>query len=1171
ATSLDAISSLLLGGQLTIHVVVSDMEVYLTTTDNAVRARGILLLAEILSRLKTKPLEETSIHSLTVFFTSRLADWHALRGAVVGCLSLLKRKQNIGSVSTTDARKLAQSYLENLQVQLLKPEDRMLCLELLECLLDAYADAVSSLGDDLVYGVCAAIDTESKPGCLLLAFHIVELLVHLFPDPDGPVASCAEDLFDIISRYFPISFNPLPNDSMGITREDLSRALLGAFMSSPLFAPFCIPLLLEKLSSSLRTAKVDSLKYLGKCASAYGVDAVSSHATAIWVSLKSEILSAAHPMSDVAATTGYAENEVVDEALACVTQCIFAFHKGKDTGVLLQLLLQDEQVDKLLDSAISNVSGMAIPSQNELPELQQLLGKLLSAAAKSSLASCCVVSQRFLPRLVNTMDLSLTSNGDNAEKCSSTFGALYICHQILEANKILAEHLALQQHHPLDSNLEISWLTLLQHLSDPLKNVFSSAILAHSSSDCQKSVPMMENQIMHLGVTGLQTLAAFPERFSPLTEDQYRNILLFLVSFLKKRHEHTLLWEHVLGGLVMIGMSLEKFNNSTKVLCFLNVVIVELLSQLSTEILSFPVSLNLRAITAISNSNTAAIKRVLQGFRQVITTNFLPAVVKHVEGGERALELVISVLDCLSREVLSRCITMGVNEDVVMQLALDILNSIQEISAQNIPPPLQLLVAIMEAMRVSVQYCPEDLQKGILLKSLDIISIRLQSLSAASPVASLTNLDAMQANVTLVDKPEQEEWKIALFASVVVALDPKIVLHNERKILKLLLSVILRKGNRMIKVAAAQALGSMINKCPVVANDSTSNIFTLDEAIHFVLDEGLLRIVENNTLQIQSEFAQNKTLSLAPRDIDADDSIVVQIQAVTAVAWIGKGLAMRGHDKISDVAMLLLNILRLTSNMYTSSPQNDSDKSEVERSMGEKSKVAEAAADGLRIIMEDTRTSLNKDCHAFMRPLYKQRFFTSIIPVLVLAIKEAAASPSRILLYTALGHLISEAPHVALLAESDKLLPFVLDGILVLSNDAEKKDQLQSLLLSLSGIIVDENKGKTLAVEHVSTIISRLIGLVDYPHSMMVRETALQSLGAMVALPYARIFPMRMQVYFESQKSCLSHVTSQIQIVSVHAKASSDVYVDLLSHTHSGFTAGNSRRVGPFVVIDKDA
>lgn len=61
----------------------------------------------------------------------------------------------------------------------------------------------------MVFGVCAAIEEEKDPRCLLLVFQIVESLTLVFPDSDGPVADCAEDLFDIVSRYFPISFNPV--------------------------------------------------------------------------------------------------------------------------------------------------------------------------------------------------------------------------------------------------------------------------------------------------------------------------------------------------------------------------------------------------------------------------------------------------------------------------------------------------------------------------------------------------------------------------------------------------------------------------------------------------------------------------------------------------------------------------------------------------------------------------------------------------------------------------------------------------------------------------------------------------------------------------------------------------------------------------------------------------
>eukprot|EP01018_Ginkgo_biloba_P001984 Gb_13638 [translate_table: standard] len=1114
---LDAITSLTVGGQLTIQVVVSDMEMYLTTTDNAVRARGILLLAEILTCLRTKPLDDSSIHSLATFYTSRLADWQALRGAVIGCLALLRRKNDVGLVSAADARKLAQSYLENLQVQALTQQDRMLCLELLECLLDVYADAVSPLGDDLVYGVCAAIDEEKDPRCLLLAFHIVELVVRLFPDAEGPVGNCTEDLFDIISRYFPISFTPPPNDSLGITREDLSRALMGAFTSSPLFAPFCIPLLLDKLSSTLRVAKVDSLKYLGKCAFAYGVDAISSHATAIWAGLKNEMFIAVGTRSEISGPTGFGESEVVEVACSCVTECILAFHKGQDTGELLRLVIEDEHLEGVFKSIRSEASGNVIPSKKELRIQVQALGGLLSAAAKASQIACSVVSQRFLPPLLDTMgvpldgvpDLTFASNGRTKVNCSVAFGVLYLCHQILEANRNLAEHLALKQDFPLDLSSKDSWLPLLRHLANPLTIVFASAISAHDRSDCQGPLPSTENELMHLGVAGLQALATFPGSFAALNEEQYIHVLQVLVSVLLKRHKQMFLWEQVLGALVQIGISIEKFNDTKNALRFSDLVIAELLSHLATDKMLLPISLNLKAITAICSSSSALMPQVLQGFRQVISANFLQASIKGE--GNKAMELVVHVLECLSSDLLPWCQKVDSNEEAIMQLALDIWSSVQEISTFNVHPPGQLLEATMAVLRLLVQRCAENLQKVVLLKAFNVLSLRPHSLPGANEVTTLARQDDFHANINSFAKSNREEWQIALFASVVVALRPNVIVHNESQILIMFMSTVLSKGDNIIKDAAAQALGSMINKCPVQVNkNETSIYFTLEEAIHSVFEEGLLKIVNNCGSQNQSEMVYNDTLSLRLGDLNVDGTIGVQIQAVTAVAWIGKALAMRGHNKTSDIAMLLLSILRSSSKMHTS--EGDNYMSKFDKGMDLKYQLASAAADGFGIIMKDSRTSLNKDCHALIRPLYKQRFFTSMIPILVLAIKEVGMSPTRSMLYRAFGHLISEAPHVALLAESHKLLPFILDGIVVLSSDPVNKDLLHPVLLALSGILLDENNGRALAVEHVSTIVTCLLGLVSYPYSMPVRETVLQCLGAIVGFPYARIFPLRTQV-----------------------------------------------------------
>ncbi|KAG6735323.1 hypothetical protein POTOM_062112 [Populus tomentosa] len=286
AASLDAIVSFVKNDVVTISSLVREMEMYLTTTDSIIRARGILLLGEALKCLSSKPLDAATIHSMTSFFKERLkksnevflrfsflislgftlkpffeflcgifvyagmvidynssensiivslqgfnygahmnrknrsnlvyalgtqagiADWRALRGALVGCLALVKRKSG-GMVTSSDAKGVAESFLQNLQVQSLGQHDRKLCFELMECLLEHYPHAVASLGDDLIYGICEAIDGEKDPQCLMLAFHIMEVLVRVFPDPCGPIESFASDLFGILSSYFPIHFTHL--------------------------------------------------------------------------------------------------------------------------------------------------------------------------------------------------------------------------------------------------------------------------------------------------------------------------------------------------------------------------------------------------------------------------------------------------------------------------------------------------------------------------------------------------------------------------------------------------------------------------------------------------------------------------------------------------------------------------------------------------------------------------------------------------------------------------------------------------------------------------------------------------------------------------------------------------------------------------------------------------
>ncbi|KAI8544510.1 hypothetical protein RHMOL_Rhmol08G0302700 [Rhododendron molle] len=75
-----------------------------------------------------------------------------------------------------------------------------------------------------------------------------------------------------------------------------------------------------------------------------------------------------------------------------------------------------------------------------------------------------------------------------------------------------------------------------------------------------------------------------------------------------------------------------------------------------------------------------------------------------------------------------------------------------------------------------------------------------------------------------------------------------------------------------------------------------------------------------------------------------------------------------------------------------------------------------------------------------------------------------------------------------------------------------ENDSNWEVLLWLLDIIVSSHLGQEAVVENAYIIINRLLVLISYPHMMLVRETAIQCLVAMSALPHTRIYPMRSQV-----------------------------------------------------------
>lgn len=1095
----DAVVDLVKNDLITLEALVKEMELYLTTTDDTIRARGILFLAEVLIHLLSKALDSFTIRSLAGFFSSRLADWRSLRGALIGCLALLKRKSNVGMLVDGDVRPLAQSMLDNVQVQLLAMHDRKLCFEVFQCLLDAYSDSVASLGDDFVYGLIQAVDQEKDPRCLVLTFHLSQSLAKLFLSQLGST-HVAQDLFEVLSCYFPIYFTHKIADDFEVKREDLSDALMDAFCSTPYFEPFAIPLLLDKLSSSLPLAKIDSLKYLNKCLLNFGAERMLQHAQKIWFALKDVILSPS-PQAEILSSSASLlgrdisshEHKIAREALNCLKTTILQFTCPNNDN-FLTLIIDDNDVERIFSSVTMEGSY----SDNADKNYFQLsaLGSILSVMANSSIFCCNRMFQNFFPRLMVILGIysskSEYSADANVEIVSQklNYGALYLCVELLTSSRDLIAT-AWESSIPRDS-LRGSWWHLIQEFSGPLTSAFSSVLMIPNKITADGGNSYSKQELVLYSVKGLQAVATYAGEYTPVTRKSFEEILAVFMLIIIGRSEESFLWKLSLKSLVQIESSIARFKDSHRQMIYDEIVVRRLVLLLHEESI-LPLSLTLEAISEIGTCTLDLISPVIQGLEEAMLSNFLQAC---VDGSAKSTKDLSLLLDCYCTKVLPWCRNSGSIEQAGMHFVINILEHMEDIIAFKMEPEMQdLLDKMMMTMKLVVSGCAESNQYIVLEKAYNIM---LTSTNLPSEVLLFSSsiLDRLQFIPDLCELTCKNKWLLYFLASIVTALHQRTPLTNVAKLLNLLL-VFTLKGH----LPAAQALASVVNKLSSdVDKLGSSNAVILEETIEMIM-ESFSSVLSNNR--------QNRSHMLNSNDgASMHFHSNLQINAVVGMSWFGKALLMRGHGRVKDISMAILKCLLSSQNITPSSSHHGSD-----NCIGEDMEylVARSAADAFHLLLSDSDVCLNKNFHAIIRPLYKQRFFSSMLPVLHSAIKECNSSRSKALLYRAFGHTISGMPLTVLTADANKVLPLLLDSLSVLDPDILNKDLIYSLLLVLSGFLVDE-KGKEDIIGYVHIVVNHLIKLLSYPHMMLVRETAIECLATITSFPYRRIYPLRTQV-----------------------------------------------------------
>ncbi|CAN7045195.1 hypothetical protein IGI04_008225 [Brassica rapa subsp. trilocularis] len=1062
AESLKAIATSLEKSVLSINQLVVEMDMYLTTTDDVVRARGILLLAEMLDYLKSKPLDNAVVNSLVGFFTAKLAEWRSVRGALTGCLALIKRKGVAGLVTAVDAEAVAKSMAQSVQVQSLALYDRKLCFELLECLLEQYPEAMINLGDLMVYATCEAIDGEKDPPCLMVAFHVVELLARLFPSPSGPVASEASDLFEFISCYFPLHYTHTKGDEASIPREDLSRGLSLAISSTPFFEPYAIPLLLEKLSSSLPVAKVDSLICLKDCAVNYGVNRMKKHYKGIWSAIKDALY--ASTGTDLSfgleslTSPGFEMNEIHIEAANLLQRLV------KQDISFLGLVADDIRVKMIFDTISRYSRYEEMPDTSKLEVL--VVSQILFVSARASVESCNTIFETFFVRLMNTLGIvEKTSSGDLVHNENSTgstrlyHGGLHLCIELLTASKDLIP--SSEENSSTPESAQQSWCSIVNRFSVSLIEAFTSAVQS-SNDDCSADA--------YLGVKGLLAMGMFRGGFSPVSRSEFEKILTTLTSIITDNSAKTVKWELALKALVCMGSFIDQYHESEKAMSYMGIVVETLVSLVCSSPCGLPHPMILEATSEVCSTRPTYVEKMVQGFEEAFCSSFSDFC---VNGNFKSIENCSQLLECVTNKLLPRLTEIDGLEKSLVHFAISMWNQIESSVVFSYDfNGREFVEAAMKTMRQIVGVASVESQNSIIQKAYNVISSSTLPAMESVPL-TFAALEGLQRDLST-----RNELMLSLFASVVIGASPMASIPDVKSLIKLFLVSFL-KGY----IPAAQALGSMVNKLGT----------GLEEACDTIFHESS---VGNNTSSVDSSktICGSETL-LAKICLGFYGSLDLQTRAITGLAWIGKGLLMRGDKRVNEIALVLVECLKSTNSSGIALHPS----------------AMKHAADAFLTLMSDSEACLNRKLHAVIRPLYKQRFFSITVPVLESLIVNSQTPLSRTMLHVALAHVISNVPVTVILDNTKKLLPIILEGSSVLSVESEHKETLFSLLLVLSGTLTDI-KGQQSVSDNAHRIIECLVKLASYPHLMVVRETAIQCLATLLELPHRRIYPFRREV-----------------------------------------------------------